>query len=97
MYKSEAISDKNSNIYARVVEDSIANDIRLTTLELQHQRFIHSEFMTHRMFSRNASSSRAIPVEKMIKQVEEQPAMPIYWGINQPGMQSYKEGTNKNT
>ena len=47
--------------------------------------------MTHRMFSRNASSSRAIPVAKMIEQVRNDPAMPIYWGMNQPGMQSAQE------
>lgn len=38
--------------------------------------------------SRNASSSRAIPVEKMIKDVIENPAIPIYWGANQRGMQA---------
>ena len=75
--------------YAKVIADSISTDgIRLTTMELSYPRFIHSEFMTHRMFSRNASSSRAIPIEKMIKQVEEDPAMPVHWGKNQPGMQA---------
>lgn len=44
--------------------------------------------MTHRMFSRNASSSRAIPVERMIAQVRNDPAGPIHWGANQPGMQA---------
>lgn len=78
-------------ISAKVVADSIANNIRLTTMELTYHRFIHSEFMTHRMFSRNAASSRAIPVEKMLKQVEESPAMPIHWGRNQPGMQAREE------
>lgn len=91
MYKSEVISKKDPNMYARVVADSIANDIRITTLELNYWRAIHSEFMTHRMFSRNASSSRAIPVAKMIEQVETAPAMPIHWGKNQSGMQAYEE------
>jgi hypothetical protein len=44
--------------------------------------------MAHRIFSRNASSSRAIPVKTMIKQVWNQPAMPIVWGANQAGMQA---------
>lgn len=60
----------------------------IVTLQLRYPRFIHAEFMTHRMFSRNASSSRAIPVTKLLAQVEEQPAMPIHWGKNQPGMQA---------
>lgn len=79
-------------ITAKVVEDSIAeNGVRLTTMQLTYPRFIHAEFMTHRVFSRNASSSRAIPVAKMIEQVRTNPAMPIHWGKNQPGMQASTE------
>lgn len=79
-------------IEAKVIEDSIAdNGKRLTTLQLVYPRFIHAEFMTHRVFSRNASSSRAIPVAKMIEQVRTNPAMPIHWGKNQPGMQAREE------
>lgn len=78
--------------YARVVADSIApSGARLTTMELCYHRFIHSEFMTHRMFSRNAASSRAIPTQKMLDQVEANPAMPVHWGKNQPGMQASEE------
>lgn len=77
---------------AKIIADSISDSqIRITTMELKYHRFIHSEFMTHRMFSRNASSSRAIPIEKMLKQVEENPAMPVHWGKNQPGMQAREE------
>lgn len=76
----------------KVIEDSIApSGSRLTTLQLLYPRFIHAEFMTHRVFSRNASSSRAIPVTKMIEQVRTNPAMPIHWGKNQPGMQANEE------
>ncbi|MFM0095597.1 FAD-dependent thymidylate synthase [Paraburkholderia nemoris] len=79
-------------IEAKVIEDSIGrNDIRLATLQLRYPRFIHSELMTHRVFSRNASSSRAIPVAKMIEQVRNDPAMPVHWGLNQPGMQAKAE------
>lgn len=60
----------------------------LITLQLKYPRFIHSEFMTHRVFSRNASSSRAIPVKRMIQDVLDDPAMPIEWGSNKPGMQA---------
>lgn len=47
--------------------------------------------MTHRVFSRNAMSSRAVPVAKMIDQVRTQPAMPTHWGANEPGMQANDE------
>lgn len=79
-------------IEAKVIADSISEaGVRLTTLQLVYPRFIHAEFMTHRVFSRNASSSRAIPVAKMIEQVRTNPAMPIHWGKNQAGMQAKEE------
>ena len=55
-------------------------------MEVRYPRFIHSELMTHRSFSRNAASSRAIPIKKMIAAVRNEPAMPVYWGRNQSGM-----------
>lgn len=89
-YLSEV--EGKGGIAAKVVADSVSlHKVRLTTLELKYPRFIHSEFMTHRMFSRNASSSRAIPIDKMIEQVEKHPATPIHWGKNQPGMQAKEE------
>lgn len=75
---------------AKVLADSTnCCDSRLTTMELTYPRCVHSEFLTHRMFSRNAASSRAIPVEKMIEQVERDPFIPIHWGKAQKGMQAY--------
>lgn len=50
-------------------------------------------FMSDSNLSRNASSSRAIPVAKMIEQVRNNPAMPVHWGKNQPGMQAREELT----
>ena len=58
----------------------------LWTFELTYPRYIHSEFMTHRMFSRNASSSRAIPVSKVIQQVESNPVIPPKVYMNKAGM-----------
>lgn len=79
-------------ITAQIIADSISPEgIRLTTMQLRYPRFIHAEFMTHRMFSRNASSSRAIPVAKMIEDLRRDPAMPVYWGSNKPGMQAGDE------
>ena len=58
----------------------------LWTFELTYPRYIHSEFMTHRMFSRNASSSRAIPVSKVIQQVVRNPVIPPKVYMNKAGM-----------
>ena len=80
------------SITAKVIEDSISPKARrLTTFELRYPRFIHAEFMTHRHFSRNASSSRAIPVERQIQSILDDTAMPIHWGKNQAGMQAHEE------
>lgn len=81
------VQGKNG-IEVKVVADSEMNGDRITTLQLKYHRFIHSEFMTHRVFSRNASSSRAIPISKIIQQVVDEPAIPIEWGKNRPGMQA---------
>ena len=79
-------------ISATIVADSVSpSGKRITTYELEYPRFIHSEFMTHRLFSRNAASSRAIPVPKMIEHIKINTAMPIHWGANQRGMQAEAE------
>ena len=80
-------------ISANIVLDSVNpdNDIRLITSELTYPRFIHAEFMTHRMFSRNAASSRAIPIKKMVKKVLNTPAMPVSWGRNKTGMSAEED------
>ena len=79
-------------VSAKVIKDSISPDgVRITTLELEYPRIIHSELMTHRVFSRNSASSRAIPISKMIELVESNPAMPVHWGKNQAGMQAKEE------
>lgn len=65
----------------------------LITLALSYPRYIHAELMTHRVFSRNASSSRAIPTKTMLRNIKKNPAAPIYWGTNQAGMQAGKELT----
>lgn len=76
-------------ISVKIIADSISEaGKRITTLQLVYPRFIHAELMTHRVFSRNASSSRAIPVKRMLEMVRTEPAMPIHWGKNQPGMQA---------
>lgn len=74
---------------AVVIADSISDlGIRITTFQLRYWRAIHAEFMTHRVFSRNAGSSRARPSKAIIEQVAHDPWGPIIWGLNEPGMQA---------
>lgn len=77
-----------------VLADSIAPGAhRLTTMRWRYCRYIHGECLTHRQFSRNASSSRAVPTWKLRKQVLDDPAMPVHWGKAQKGMQAFEELT----
>jgi thymidylate synthase ThyX len=62
-------------------------DDTIHTLLLTYPRWLHAEFMTHRAFSRNASSSRAIPVRRLIEEALQNPAKPLYWLKEKPGMQ----------
>jgi thymidylate synthase ThyX len=74
---------------AKVLADSqSAAGYRLTTLEATFPRFVLAEFNTHRVFSRNSASSRAIPIAKQLRRVLEDPYVPIEFGSNQPGMQA---------
>ena len=79
-------------ITVKIIADSVApSGKRLTTMLLRYPRFIHAELMTHRTFSRNASSSRAIPVKRIIADIQNDPAIPIHWGKNIPGMQAHEQ------
>ena len=79
-------------IEAVVIEDSISSKgKRIVTLKLTYPRIVHAELLTHRVFSRNSSSSRAIPVIKMIRDVWDNPAKPVRWGRNEPGMQAHTD------
>jgi thymidylate synthase ThyX len=75
------------SISAKIICDSISPEgIRLTSFEVEFHRWILAEVNTHRMLSRNYRSSRAVPVAKLIQEVQENPAMPITWLKNRPGM-----------
>lgn len=77
---------------AKIICDSVSpHGVRLTTFEVTMPRIVLAEFNTHRMFSRNSASSRAIPVEKMIRRLYEDPYVPTSWGKNQKGMQADEE------
>jgi thymidylate synthase ThyX len=73
----------------KVIADSVSPaGVRLTTLQVTFPRIVLAEFNTHRMFSRNSASSRAIPVEKRIAAVEADPFIPEAFGRNKRGMQA---------
>lgn len=73
---------------ARVVADSISPaGHRVTTIEATMHRFVLAEFNTHRVFSRNSASSRAIPFRKQVERVVSNPAVPVEWASEQRGMQ----------
>lgn len=78
---------------AVILKDSIntMNRRRITTWRWTYPRMIHGEVMTYRVFSRNAASSRAIPIHKFIRQVLRDPATPVWWGAGQSGMQARAE------
>lgn len=80
-----------SGIKAKVIAHSTSNETQLVTFELEYPRFIHSEFMTHRMLSKNSASSRAIPIATMHDHILRNPQRPVHWGKNQPGMSAKEE------
>jgi len=76
-------------VSAKVISDSVSPEgVRLTTVQATFHRYVLAEMNTHRIFSRNSASSRAIPVAKQIKKIRETPAYPVEYGENQPGMQA---------
>ena len=70
---------------------SAVNGKEIITFELEFPRLILAEFNTHNALSKNASSSRAIPVAKMLEQVRNNPAMPVRFGKKNKGMQDAGE------
>jgi hypothetical protein len=70
---------------------SAGSGVRISTFELEYPLFIHAEFLTHRIFSRNTASNRAMPSNSVIQALKTHYATPCYWGTNKPGMQSGEE------
>lgn len=79
------------NATAKLIADSVCCGNRITTIELEYPRIIHCEMLTHRMFSRNAQSSRATPVATLIKSVKAHPYVPDTWRRAQKGMVAGEE------
>ena len=79
---------EKTKISAQVVADSIdSRGNRLTSMLVVMPRIIIAEMNTHRMLSKNTSSSRAIPFEKMVEAVQNDPFIPIAWQKHHSGMQ----------
>ena len=78
--------------YPRFIHaEELTHRILETQPELIISEVVTDGLMYDQNLSRNASSSRAIPVSRMIEDLRRDPAMPIYWGSNKPGMQAGKE------
>ena len=83
---------RETNITAKVICDSISEQgVRLTTFEIEYPRIVMSEFNTHRSVSKNSSSSRAIPVSKMLEHTKSINLKPVYFGSKKSGMQAGDE------
>lgn len=79
---------EKKKISARIIADSLnEHGNRLTTFILTFPRIVLAEFNTHRMISKNSASSRAIPFDKIVSIVEEDPFIPIKWMKDHKGMQ----------
>lgn len=73
---------------AKIILDSISPDgHRLTTFEVKYHRYMLPEMNTHRKFSRNTASSRAISYAKMRQSIIDDPAFPSSWRLEKKGMQ----------
>jgi len=74
---------------AKILADSVTEaGHRLTTFQVCFPRIVLAEFNTHRVFSRNSASSRAIPVLKRIEGILEAPFVPEAFAANKAGMQA---------
>lgn len=83
------VNSMTDSISAKVVADSLSPEgKRITTFELEYHRYILAELNTHAMTARNTASCRAIPIQRMIDLVMEQPVNPVEWGRNRAGMQA---------
>lgn len=101
LFENDLTSEFNIDDYhidVKVIADSINPDTgkRITTLAIKIPRIILSEHNTHRLLSRNFSSSRAIPAKKLRKEAWEHPFVPIYWGANKSGMSADQQLTGFN-
>lgn len=77
-----------TKINAQIVAHSINQQgDELISVLVTFPRIILAEVNTHRMLSKNTSSSRAIPFNKMLETIQNDPFIPIAWQKEHKGMQ----------
>lgn len=83
----------SEQVSAKVIahSKSAVSGHELVTFEWEFPRIILAEVNTHNALSKNASSSRAIPVATILDQVRNRPAMPVRFGKKNTGMQDAGE------
>lgn len=87
--------EEKNKITASIIADSInPQGNRITSFVVQFPRIVLAELNTHRALSRNSASSRAVPFEKMLKRVKEEPFIPMAWQKDHKGMQGTEYETN---
>lgn len=87
--------EEQPQLQAQVILASKHTDdgLPIFTVRMRYPRIIHSEIMTHRVFGRNARSSRAVPFKTMLRELMTTPFVPWHWGKNQSGMQADEENS----
>lgn len=78
------VGQSTATVLARTWNPKTKQEI--ITWELMYPRYIHSELMTHRQFSRNAASSRATPTKVLVEEVRKHPVFFDEVRLNQKGM-----------
>lgn len=89
------MSNINATVVAHSVRQFLGMRSEICTLVVELPLFIWAQMLTHRDFSRNGASARAIPVNTLIQQTIDNKVTPVYWGTNQPGMQANSELSKK--
>lgn len=69
---------------------------KIETLEVRMPRIILAEMNTHRVFSRNVASSRAMPWKKVLQKMQDFWFEPVFWGKNKAGMSADEQLTGFN-
>jgi len=90
-YKSEVIG--KGGISARIVAKSQSgySGTIITTFEYEAPKCILAQLNMHNMLVKNAQSSRAVPVKKVLEQILNNPVTPVHWGSNKAGMVAGEE------
>lgn len=76
--------------FAKILQKTTNEGNTLTTFHLCYPNIIHNELMTHRRFSRNSSSNRAIPIKFFVDTLTNDPFIPTF-NQNKKGMVSGEE------